>query len=64
MDAIATDAGYQTHCLQPFSDKETLFSEVVKSKCKEELPELLFDLSGETPINETLCDIGRAFLIW
>lgn len=62
MDAIATDAGVSKLTVYShFSDKETLFSEVVKSKCKEELPELLFDLSGETPINETLCDIGRAF---
>ena len=45
MDAIAAEAGVSKLTVyNHFTDKETLFSAAVKSKCEEQLPELFFDL--------------------
>lgn len=62
MDAIAAEAGVSKLTVYShFTDKETLFAAAVKSKCEEQLPELLFELPAETPIETVLLNIGRGF---
>ncbi|HEX5841984.1 MAG TPA: TetR/AcrR family transcriptional regulator [Pseudomonas sp.] len=62
MDAIAAEAGVSKLTVYShFTDKETLFAAAVKSKCEEQLPELLFELSDDAPIEQALLNIGRSF---
>lgn len=62
MDAIAAEAGVSKLTVYShFTDKETLFAAAVKSKCEEQLPELLFELSDDVPIEQALLNIGRSF---
>ncbi len=62
MDAIASAAGVSKLTVYShFHDKETLFTEAVRSKCEEQLPAEIFmpDLKG--PIRNQLLTIARAF---
>ncbi|MGA9334223.1 MAG: TetR/AcrR family transcriptional regulator [Rudaea sp.] len=62
MDAIANAAGVSKLTVYShFHDKETLFTEAVRSKCEEQLPAEIFmpDLKG--PIRNQLLTIARAF---
>ena len=62
MDAIANEAGVSKLTVYShFTDKETLFKEVIRAKCEEQLPHQLFmaDLSG--PLRGQLHTIARAF---
>ncbi|HET8941636.1 MAG TPA: TetR/AcrR family transcriptional regulator [Rudaea sp.] len=62
MDAIASAAGVSKLTVYShFNDKETLFTEAVRSKCEEQLPAEIFmpDLQG--PIRNQLLAIARAF---
>ncbi|MBM7059887.1 TetR/AcrR family transcriptional regulator [Pseudomonas sp. UL073] len=62
MDAIAAEAGVSKLTVYShFTDKETLFSAAVKAKCEEQLPELLFELTDDVPIETVLFNIGRGF---
>jgi TetR/AcrR family transcriptional repressor of mexJK operon len=62
MDAIAAEAGVSKLTVYShFTDKEKLFAAAVKSKCEEQLPELLFELSEDAPIDSLLMNIGRGF---
>ncbi|MBK8972023.1 MAG: TetR/AcrR family transcriptional regulator [Hahellaceae bacterium] len=62
MDAIASAASVSKLTVYShFGDKEALFSAAVKSKCQEQLPELLFDLPDDMPIESALQTIGEAF---
>ncbi len=62
MDAIAAEAGVSKLTVYShFTDKETLFSAAVKSKCEEQLPELFFELPDAVPIETVLLNIGRGF---
>ena len=62
MDAIAAEAGVSKLTVYShFTDKETLFSAAVKAKCEEQLPELLFELAEDAPIETLLLNIGRSF---
>lgn len=62
MDAIAAEAGVSKLTVYShFTDKERLFVAAVESKCAEQLPELLFELSDEIPIDSALLAIGRGF---
>ena len=62
MDAIAAEAGVSKLTVYShFTDKEKLFAEAVKSKCEEQLPELLFELNDEVPVAQLLLNIGRGF---
>ncbi|RJG10189.1 TetR/AcrR family transcriptional regulator [Pseudomonas cavernicola] len=62
MDAIAAEAGVSKLTVYShFTDKETLFSAAVKSKCEEQLPELFFELPEAVAIESVLLNIGRGF---
>lgn len=62
MDAIAAEAGVSKLTVYShFTDKETLFSAAVKSKCEEQLPELFFELPEAVAIETVLLNIGRGF---
>ncbi|QLC74142.1 TetR/AcrR family transcriptional regulator [Pseudomonas sp. LPB0260] len=62
MDAIAAEAGVSKLTVYShFTDKETLFSEAVKAKCQEQLPELLFELADDAPLESVLLNIARGF---
>src|SRR3990167_308172 len=62
MDAIAAEAGVSKLTVYShFTDKEKLFAAAVKSKCEEQLPELLFELNDEVPVAQLLLNIGRGF---
>lgn len=62
MDAIAAEAGVSKLTVYShFTDKEKLFAEAVKSKCEEQLPELLFELSDDVPVAQVLLSIGHGF---
>lgn len=63
MDAIAAEAGVSKLTVYShFTDKETLFSAAVKAKCEEQLPELLFELPTDVPLETLLLNIARGFL--
>ncbi|WAJ36441.1 TetR/AcrR family transcriptional regulator [Pseudomonas sp. GOM7] len=63
MDAIANEAGVSKLTVyNHFTDKETLFSAAIKAKCEEQLPELLFKLPDDVPLEKQLLEIGRGFL--
>jgi len=62
MDAIANEAGVSKLTVYShFTDKETLFKEVIQAKCEEQLPSQIFmaDLSG--PLRDQLRTIAKAF---
>ncbi len=63
MDAIAAEAGVSKLTVYShFSDKDTLFSETVKAKCEEQLPEDVFRAEpGRGPIREQLRAIATGF---
>jgi TetR/AcrR family transcriptional repressor of mexJK operon len=62
MDAIAAEAGVSKLTVYShFTDKETLFSCAVKSRCQQQVPELLFELAEGVPIEQVLLNIGRNF---
>ena len=63
MDAIAAGAGVSKLTVYShFTDKETLFSAAIKAKCEEQLPELLFELPDNVPLESQLLEIARGFL--
>lgn len=62
MDAIAAEAGVSKLTVYShFTDKETLFAFAVKSKCEQQIPELLFELPAGVPIETVLLNIARGF---
>ncbi|MES2870595.1 MAG: TetR/AcrR family transcriptional regulator [Pseudomonadota bacterium] len=64
MDAVAGLAGVSKLTVYShFTDKETLFSSAVMSKCTEQLPELIFDLPDGAPIEGVLLNIARGFQV-
>ena len=65
MDAIAAEAGVSKLTVyNHFTDKETLFSAAVKSKCEEQLPELFFDLPDGASLEKVLLNIAAASYSW
>ena len=62
MDQIAAEAGVSKLTVYShYGDKETLFAEVVKSFCEQQLPASLFEPRPELPLRERLLAIARAF---
>ena len=62
MDAVAGLAGVSKLTVYShFTDKETLFSSAIMSKCTEQLPELFFELPAGKPIEAVLLNIARGF---
>ena len=63
MDAIAAAAGVSKLTVYShFQDKETLFQEVLKAKCCEQLPHAAFELDPSLPLRRQLMEIGRGFV--
>jgi TetR/AcrR family transcriptional repressor of mexJK operon len=63
MDAVAAEAGVSKLTVYShFRDKETLFQEVLKAKCQEQLPHAAFELDPSLPIRRQLMEIGRRFV--
>ena len=64
MDAVAGLAGVSKLTVYShFTDKETLFSSAIKSKCTEQLPVLFFELPAGKPIKDVLVNIARGFQV-
>lgn len=62
MDAIAAAAGVSKLTVYShFADKGTLFQEVLREKCTEQLPDQLFKVDPEAPIEKQLRDIAQGF---
>jgi TetR/AcrR family transcriptional repressor of mexJK operon len=62
MDAIAAEAGVSKLTVYShFQDKETLFREVLKAKCAEQLPDRLFEVNRDAPLRDQLTAIARGF---
>ena len=62
MDAIAAEAGVSKLTVYShFTDKETLFTCAVESKCEEQLPPLSFELRADASIDSALLAIGHGF---
>ena len=63
MDAVAAEAGVSKLTVYShFQDKETLFQEVLKAKCSEQLPHAAFELDPGLPLRRQLMEIGRRFV--
>lgn len=62
MDVIAAQANVSKLTVYShFGDKEALFTEAVKSKCVEMLPDTLFVADSEGPLRDQLLGIAHAF---
>ena len=62
MDAIAALANVSKLTVYShFKDKESLFTEAIREKCMEQMPEELFDVAVDGSIREQLLAIARAF---
>lgn len=62
MDAIAAQAGVSKLTVYShFTDKETLFTEAVREKCSEQMPNELFDVDSSGSLRDRLSAIARAF---
>ncbi len=62
MEAVSAEAGVSKLTVYShFQDKDTLFAAAVRSKCEEQLPDPLFELPEDMPIEEALQAIGEAF---
>jgi TetR/AcrR family transcriptional repressor of mexJK operon len=63
MDAVAAEAGVSKLTVYShFQDKETLFQQVLKAKCCEQLPHAAFELDPRLPLRRQLLEIGRRFV--
>jgi TetR/AcrR family transcriptional regulator, mexJK operon transcriptional repressor len=62
MDAIAAEASVSKLTVYShFGDKDSLFAEVVHSRCEERMPRDLFAVDGDSPIRAQLLDVARSF---
>jgi len=62
MDAVATAAGVSKLTVYShFTDKETLFTAAISATCTAQLPELIFELPDNVPLEQVLLNIGCGF---
>ncbi|WP_339531621.1 TetR/AcrR family transcriptional regulator [Pseudomonas mucidolens] len=62
MDAVALEAGVSKLTVYShFTDKETLFTAAVVTKCEEQLPVMYFELPEGVSVEQVLLNIARGF---
>ncbi|WP_310196160.1 TetR/AcrR family transcriptional regulator [Pseudomonas hunanensis] len=62
MDAVAAAAGVSKLTVYShFTDKQTLFGSAVMATCQSQLPELIFELPDDVPLDQVLLNIARGF---
>lgn len=62
MDAVAAEAGVSKLTVyNHFRDKDTLFQEVCRAKCEQQLPQAIFAINPRWPLRRQLVEIGLAF---
>ncbi len=63
MDQIAAEAGVSKLTVYShFGDKETLFAEVCRAYCEQQLPTSMFSDCAGLPLRDCLMQIGQAFV--
>lgn len=62
MDAVAAAAGVSKLTVYShFTDKQTLFGSAVIATCQTQLPDLIFELPEDAPLDQVLLNIARGF---
>lgn len=62
MDAVATAAGVSKLTVYShFTDKQTLFESAVMATCQAQMPEVIFELPEDVPVQDVLLNIARSF---
>ncbi|MDF0730489.1 TetR/AcrR family transcriptional regulator [Pseudomonas entomophila] len=62
MDAVAAAAGVSKLTVYShFTDKQTLFGAAVMATCQTQLPDLIFELPEDVPLEQVLLNIARGF---
>ncbi|MBA1203760.1 TetR/AcrR family transcriptional regulator [Pseudomonas capeferrum] len=62
MDAVASAAGVSKLTVYShFNDKQNLFSSAIMATCQGQLPDLIFEMPDDVPLEQVLLNIARSF---